>query len=61
MPLCMLKPKTYLKPRIILLPNKYIMNTLLKNYFMLFSTCWIIFLTMFPPILPASFADISPL
>ena len=25
------------------------------------SACWIIFFTMFPPILPASFADISPL
>ena len=28
---------------------------------MLFSACWINFLTMLPPILPASFADISPL
>ena len=32
-----------------------------NNYFMLFSACWINFLTMLPPILPASFADISPL
>lgn len=28
---------------------------------MLFSTCCIIFLTILPPILPASLADISPL
>ena len=28
---------------------------------MLFSACWINFLTMLPPILSASFADISPL
>ena len=51
-----------IKSRIILLPN-LAKKFIYKNYLlaMLFSTCWIIFLTIFPPILPASLEEISPL